>query len=172
MQYLTSQVTHSVATGSISRARLRTQLLQTVPYESGYAFSCYRQYLTSQVKHSDATGSFSRASLGTQLLQAVSHEPGYALSYNRQLNRKDVACMSEASGSNLSCDNHPVRELLWSFPVPSDKYEESTIKIGPRPLPHPFQFITIVPSHNATQSDLLPESLSNLGAATGNTTSC
>ena len=125
-QHLTSQFRHSVATGGISRARLRNRLLQAVSHEPGYAPSCYRQYLTSQVTHSDATGSISLASLGTPMLQAVSHEPDYALSYNRQFNRKDVACMSEVSGSNLSCDNHPGWALLWSLPVPSDKYQDGT----------------------------------------------
>ena len=172
-QYLTSQVRHSAATDSISQARLRTQLLQAVPYEPGWALYCYRQYLTSQVTHSDATCSISRASFGTQLLQTVSHKPLYALSYNGQLNRKDVACMSEVSGSNLSCGNHPGWDLLWFFPVPSDKYQDGTQKIRTRPLPHLSKsLLTIVLSHNAKQSDLLPASLSNLGAATGNTTSC
>ena len=164
----TNKVTQSAVTGSISRARLRNQLLQAVPHEPGYAISCYMQYITSQVTQSGATGSISRARLRTQLLQTVAHEQGYAIRCNgqyltskfrhsaatgsisrvrlrtqlQQAAQPDVACMSEASGSNLSCDNHPGRDLLWSFPVPSNKYEESTLKTGPRPLPHPFQFIT------------------------------
>ena len=93
----TNKVTQSAVTGSISRARLRNQLLQAVPHEPGYAISCYMQYiasqvtqsaatqyLTSQITQSAATGSTSRARLRNQLLHAVYHEPGYAIRCYRQ----------------------------------------------------------------------------------------
>lgn len=55
--FLTSQVAHSAATGSISRARLRTQMQRAVSHEQVSALSCYRQYLTSHFTHSATTGS-------------------------------------------------------------------------------------------------------------------
>jgi len=111
--YLTSQVTHSAATGSNSRASLGTQQLHAVSHEPGYALSCNGQYLTSQVTQSAATGSISRARLRTQLLQTASHEPGYVLRCNGQYLTSQVTHSATIGSSTgrmwLVCQRPPVR---------------------------------------------------------------
>ena len=142
--------------GCTSRARLRNQLLQAVSHEPGYAISCYRLYLTSQVTQSAATGSTLRARLGTQLLQTVSPEPGYVLRCNGQYLTSQITHSTTIRSSTvrmwLACRRSLVRISVVTTILTeiycglSQSLQTSTKKahnkIRPRPLPHPFQFIT------------------------------
>jgi hypothetical protein len=144
--YLTSQVTHSVATGMTSRARLRTQLIEAVSHEPGYAIRCYRQYLMSQVTHSATTGS----STGRMLFVC----------------RRSPARISVVTTILVESYCGLSQSLQTNTKMAHKKSGHDHFHILSKSL------LTIVLSHSATQSDLLPASLSNLGAVTGNTTSC